>query len=285
LLEAVDLRFSYGGQGKPRPYDQRADSVINGVSLKIRRGALVGLLGPNGSGKTTLLRLLSGTLTPQHGVVTLDGVDLQSLPRAAVARRLAVVPQETHLAFDYTALEIVLMGRYPHLSAFEVEGPDDLAAAVHALEATGTRALADRAFQTLSGGEKQRVVIASALAQLDPAPTDRGSEDPRLHSRDPRLHSRDAPNRLLVLDEPTASLDLRYQIEVAALIEDLHEQHDITVLLSTHDLHFARRVCSEVVLLAEGRVLDSGAPDAVLTPESLANLYSIEASQAAPLLR
>ena len=270
MLEAVDLRFSYDRRRRRRETTPaHTPNVVDGVSLRIPRGALVGLLGPNGSGKTTLLRLLSGTLTPQHGRVRLDGEDLHSLPRAAVARRLAVVPQETHLAFDYTALEIVLMGRYPHLSAFEVEGPEDLAAAVHALEATGTSALADRAFQTLSGGEKQRVVIASALAQLDPA----------------RRHEGEAVNRLLVLDEPTASLDLRYQFEVAALIVNLHERHDITILLSTHDLHFARRVCSEIVLLAEGRVLDSGAPDAVLTPASLANLYGIDASQAAPLLQ
>jgi iron complex transport system ATP-binding protein len=263
LLEAVDLRFSY-----------RADSrrpIIDGVSLRIDRGGLVGLLGPNGSGKTTLLRLLSGTLTPHAGVVRLNGRDLRSIPRGALAQRLAVVPQETQLAFDYTALEIVLMGRYPHLGAFEVEGPADLACACRALDATGTRALADRQFQTLSGGEKQRVIIASALAQLDPAPRD-GS---------PALPSR---SRLLFLDEPTASLDLRYQIEVASLIGGLHDRHDITVLLSTHDLHFARTVCTAVVLLAAGRILDVGPPDEVLTADALADLYGIDAAVAAPLL-
>ena len=155
MLEAVDLRFSYEGRGRPRPdnRDERRPDVVDGVSLTIARGQLVGLLGPNGSGKTTLLRLLSGTLTPQHGVVRLDDDDLRALPRGALAKRMAVVPQETHLAFDYTALEIVLMGRYPHLSAFEVEGPADLASAWRALEATGTHHLGDRAFHTLSGGE------------------------------------------------------------------------------------------------------------------------------------
>ena len=275
MLEAVELRFSYEGRnkrpwgrGKPRPCKQ----VVDGVSLRIEHGALVGLLGPNGSGKTTLLRLLAGTLTPQHGTVRLDGHALAAMPRGSLAKRLAVVPQETQLAFDYTALEVVLMGRYPHLGAFEVEGPDDLASAYRALEATGTRALADRQFQTLSGGEKQRVIIASALAQLDPAPragTARGS----------------AQHRLLFLDEPTASLDLRYQLEVAALIGDLHERHDITVLLSTHDVHFARTVCAAIVLLADGRVLDYGPTPTVLTPESLGNLYGIDAGVAAPLLR
>ena len=273
MLEAVDLRFSYdAGSWRAEPSGSARRAIVDNVSLRIDRGGLVGLLGPNGSGKTTLLRLLSGTLTPQAGIVRLDGQSLRAIPRGALARRLAVVPQETQLAFDYTALEVVLMGRYPHLGAFEVEGPADLASAYRALDATGMHALADRQFQTLSGGEKQRVVIASALAQLDPAP--RGDAAPA-----------PAPGRLLFLDEPTASLDLRYQIEVASLIEDLHERHDITVLLSTHDLHFARTVCSAIVLLAGGRVLDVGTPDAVLTPDALADLYGIDAKLAAPLLR
>ena len=147
-----------------------ASGLVDGVSLEIARGALVGILGPNGSGKTTLLRLLAGTLTPDSGEVRLDGENLSRWPRAFVARRCAVVPQETHLAFDYSVLEIALMGRYPHLGAFEVETPRDIETALDALESTGTRHLADRGFQTLSGGEKQRVIIASALAQLDQTP-------------------------------------------------------------------------------------------------------------------
>src|SRR5213593_1979092 len=146
-------------------YDNRAQLVVDGVSLRVTRGAIVGLLGPNGSGKTTLLRLLSGTLTPDRGRVLLDGQPIAGLSRRDLARRIAVVPQETHSAFDYSALEIVLMGRYPHLGAFELEGASDLAIARDALAATGTSALESRAFATLSGGEKQRVVIASALAQ------------------------------------------------------------------------------------------------------------------------
>jgi iron complex transport system ATP-binding protein len=274
LLQAAELRFGYGRKPKaqgpgpkaqgPRPKESVARAsglVIDGVSLEIDRGALVGILGPNGSGKTTLLRILAGTLRPDSGVVRLDGEDLRRISRAALARRFAVVPQETQLAFEYTALEIALMGRYPHLGAFEVEGPEDVACALASLEATGTQHLADRPFQTLSGGEKQRVIIASALAQLDAG----------------GAPNREPDGRLLLLDEPTASLDLRYQVEVAALIRRLHDQQEIAILLSTHDLHFAAAVCTDIVLLREGRVLARGPVEEVLTPERLAVLYDLEA--------
>src|SRR6185436_9916129 len=156
MLRAIELTVAFG-----------AKRVLDRVSLDVPAGALVGVLGPNGSGKTTLLRVLAGTLPPQSGRVTLDGADISKLDRRSVARRVAVVPQDTHLAFDYTVLEVALMGRYPHLGSFEVEGPADFAAAEAALEATGTLDLAQRAYTTLSGGEKQRVIIASALSQLD----------------------------------------------------------------------------------------------------------------------
>jgi len=253
LLRAGDLRFGY----------TPARLVIDDVSLDLAEGTAVGILGPNGSGKTTLMRLLSGGLTPQTGVVRLDGVDLRSFRPTVLARRIAVVPQETSLAFDYTALEIVLMGRYPHLSAFEVEGPHDLAIADAALESTGTRALAERAFRSLSGGEKQRVIIASALAQT----------------------ANGEGAGLLFLDEPTASLDLRYQLEIGALVTKLRKERGITVLLSTHDLHFAASVCTEIVLLASGRVLARGTPTEILTPTSVGTLYGIDAAAAAPFVR
>jgi len=250
LLQADNVTFTYN---RPR---KTPGVVIDDASLEIERGTVVGILGPNGSGKTTLLRLLAGTLRPQRGVVRLDGEDLQRIPRAALARRFAVVAQETQLAFEYTALEIALMGRYPHLGAFEIEGPHDVSCALAALESTGTVPLADRPFQTLSGGEKQRVVIAAALAQLEPGPS--------------------AGDRVLLLDEPTASLDLRYQIEVAELVRRLHARHGITIVLSTHDLHFATAVCHEVVLLRAGRILSRGPVATVLTAERLAALYEVD---------
>ena len=290
LLRAVDLTVSYA-RGR-RPAHDRA--AIDGVSLEIARGSLVGILGPNGSGKTTLLRLLAGTLLPDAGRVQLDGTDVRRIPRAVLARRFAVVPQETQLTFEYTALEIALMGRYPHLGAFEIEGPGDLESAFRALDATGTRHLADRRFQTLSGGEKQRVVIASALAQLDQGPPmatsrpkqalgdctsaqlDQGSST----MPDARGAPPQPPGRVLLLDEPTASLDLRYQIEIGALIRRLHASHDVSIVLTTHDVHFARAVCDEVVLLRDGRVLARGPSADVLTMARLNELYGIDVSPA-----
>lgn len=266
FLSAGNLRFAYG---RPRGSASGGAPVIDDVSLQIGAGDMVGLLGPNGSGKTTLLRLLSGSLRPQGGHVLLDGGDLAAVSRRALARRVAVVPQETSLAFDYTVLEIVLMGRYPHLGTFEVEGPADLAAAMAALESTGTASLADRQFRTLSGGEKQRVVIASALAQLDvqaaPRPGSGGV-------------------RLLVLDEPTASLDLRYQFEVAALLHRIHDERGITILLSTHDLRFAAAVCARLVLLSGGRILADGRPPDVLTPALVGRLFGVDPALTTPIL-
>jgi iron complex transport system ATP-binding protein len=241
-------------------YDQTA--VVRGVSLVIPRDGFVGIIGPNGSGKTTLLRLLAGTLRPKRGALTLDGRPLAQQSRAALARRMAVVPQETHLAFEYTVLEVVLMGRYAHLGAFEVEGPHDIEIARQSLVATGTLHLQDREFSTLSGGEKQRVIIASALAQIS-APA-RTGQDPAV----------------LLLDEPTAALDLQYQLEVAALLSALHRGHALSIVISTHDLNFAASLCRTIVLLKEGQVLASGPVDDVLTPETIEELYGVEADVA-----
>lgn len=249
MLEAADVTFGY-----------RGTPIVESLSLRIEQGQLVGLLGPNGAGKTTLLGLLAGLLRPTRGVVRLDGRPLGRLARAVVARRLAVVPQETHLAFDYTVLEMALMGRYPHLGAFEIEGPDDLAIARAALASTGTDHLETRRFATLSGGEKQRVVIASALAQCGGASPAAG-ESPGL----------------LLLDEPTASLDLHFQIEVASLLTRLNRERGLTMLVSTHDLNLAASLCTGLVLIRDGRILASGPTANVLTADAVRLLYGMDA--------
>jgi iron complex transport system ATP-binding protein len=245
LLRADSVSFAYE-TGRPP-----TRLVLDAVHATVARGGIVGILGPNGSGKTTLLRLLAGTRRPTRGEVWLDETPLRRLSRRVVAQRIAVVPQETHLAFEYTVLEMVLMGRHPHLGLFELEGPGDWAIARDALAATGTAHLESRLFSTLSGGEKQRVVIASALAQSA---------------------------ETLLLDEPTASLDLGYQLEVATLLARLNRDRGVTVVISTHDLNLAATVCRELILLKDGRVLASGHTEDVLTPDHVRLLYGVDAT-------
>jgi iron complex transport system ATP-binding protein len=244
MLQATDVWFGYDEQ-KP---------VLRGVSLGVPAAGIVGILGPNGSGKTTLLRMLAGTRQPQRGSVTLDGTPLTRLSRGALARRMAVVPQETQLAFDYTVSEVAMMGRYPHLGPFEIEGPADLAVIEETLTSTGTLHLKDRLFATLSGGEKQRVVIAAALAQIF-----------------------QSESGVLLLDEPTASLDLGYQLEVASLLTQLHEQRRVAIVISTHDLGLAGTLCDSLMLIRDGLVIADGPADDVLTPGNVREVYGVEA--------
>ncbi|MGE0703520.1 MAG: ABC transporter ATP-binding protein [Vicinamibacterales bacterium] len=241
MLQADRLSFAYRATDTP---------VLDQVSLTVERGDLVGILGPNGSGKTTLLKVLAGSLSPTTGEVRLDRRPLTSWSRREIARRIAFVPQETFAPFDFSVLDIVLMGRFPHLGRFALEGPDDLAIARDALRATGTEAFEDRSFSTLSGGEKQRVVIASALAQSP---------------------------EMLLLDEPTASLDIGHQFDVQQLLGRLNRDHAVTMILSTHDLNFAAALCRRLVLLRGGRVLAAGPTPEVLTPEAVRALYDVDA--------
>jgi iron complex transport system ATP-binding protein len=243
VLETRDLSFAYGRGASAR-------RVLSGISLTIDRSTIVGLLGPNGSGKTTLLRLMSGILEPTAGSVHVDSEPISAVARRDLARRIAVVPQETRATFDFTALEMVLMGRYPHLGPFELEGPADVEIARAAMRSTGTGGLEDRLFATLSGGEKQRVVIAAALAQ---------SSD------------------MLLLDEPTTALDLRYQFEVLAVLKRLNEERGATLVVSTHDLNLAASICQRVVLLKNGCVLASGPTSETLTADSIRALYEVDA--------
>lgn len=243
MLEARSLTFSYD-TGRSRRL------VLDRVSFTVGRGRIVGLLGPNGSGKTTLLRLAAGMLAPQSGEVLLDGVPVGGMARRDLARRVAVVPQETHTTFDFSVVDMVLMGRYPHLRVFELEGPADLAIARDALAATGSLGLEARSFATLSGGEKQRVVIASALAQA---------------------------SDLLLLDEPTTALDLGYQFEIVTLLKRLNAERGTTMLVSTHDLNLAAAICDEMVLLKQGTVVADGPTADTLTAENVRRLYDVEA--------
>ena len=255
-LSADRLSYSYSQRVRLKPDTtsssaaQRSDTefALRDISVSVAPGSLTGLLGPNGCGKTTLLKLLSGVLKPELGSVRLGEREVRLLSARTIAQQIAVVPQETHPAFEFTVLEMVLMGRHPHLGAFQLEGPNDLAIAREALLATGTAHLAGRSYMTLSGGEKQRVVIASALAQKP---------------------------SVLLLDEPTASLDLGYQLEIASLLKQLNRERGVTMVLATHDLNLAAALCDTLVLVREGRVLMQGPTNDVLTSATVQQLYGV----------
>jgi ABC-type cobalamin/Fe3+-siderophores transport system ATPase subunit len=244
LLQARDLSFSY------RSKHAAGRRVLSGVSIDVQPGTIVGLLGPNGSGKTTLVRILAGMLRPDSGTVVLDGTPVAQMPRRELARRIAVVPQETHTTFDFSVIDMVLMGRYPHLGPFELEGRDDLEIAREALRVTGTSSLEARSFATLSGGEKQRVVIAGALAQA---------------------------SDFLLLDEPTTALDLGFQFDIASLLRGLNVERGTTMIVSTHDLNLAAALCKQIVLLKDGVVVAQGEISATLTAEHIRLLYDVDA--------
>lgn len=224
--------------------------VLENLSFEANRGDFIGLIGPNGSGKTTLLRSISSVLKPYVGTVFLDGRDVYSLKTKEVAKNVAVVPQDTSPStFLFSALEIVLMGRTPHLKWLESEGERDHAIAERAMKFTNTWHLADRLFTELSGGEKQRVIIARALTQ------------------EPKV---------LLLDEPTSHLDINYQVEILDLIKKLREERKLTIIAVFHDLNLAARYCDYLILLNQGEIESIGAPEAVLTPENIKRVYHAE---------
>jgi iron complex transport system ATP-binding protein len=205
-----------------------------------------GVLGPNSAGKTTLLRLLTRVVAPARGEVRLDGRPVRRLAHAELARQVAVVPQDAPRPFPFTVEQLVLMGRYPHGPGRFFETEDDRAHARAAMAATGVLELAALPLEQLSGGERQRAMLARALAQQP---------------------------RLLVLDEPTAHLDLRYQAETAALLQRVNAERGMTVLLVSHDLGLAAEVCDRLLLLGGGRVARVGTPAEVLRRDVLEAVF------------
>ncbi|HEU4783416.1 MAG TPA: ABC transporter ATP-binding protein [Ktedonobacterales bacterium] len=222
--------------------------VVRDVSFRLDAGEMVGLLGPNGAGKSTLLRLGAGTLHPGRGVVRLQGDDIHRLSRREVARRLAVAPQEFSVQFAYTVRQIVELGRMPHHDLLSMPHHEDARAIEAAIEAAGVEHLAERVFNDLSGGEKQRVIIALTLAQEAP---------------------------ILLLDEPTAHLDIHYQIEILELLRRLNAERKLTVLAALHDLNLAARYFPRLILFRETIVAD-GPPARVLDAEMLSSVYETQ---------
>src|SRR6266487_4200333 len=223
------------------------EPLLYNVHVQVQAGEMVGLLGPNGSGKTTLLRLLSGVYRPQHGRILLEGYDLLQWSRRTVARRIAVVPQELHMPFAFTVEQMVSLGRTPFVDFLGSLGERDKNMVKDALQAAAIESLADRIFNQLSGGERQRVMIAMALAQ------------------EPRL---------LLLDEPTSHLDIKFQIETLELVQRLNWERGVTVIAAMHDLNLAARYFPRLLLFQRGIVADAG-PAEVLEPGLLGRVYGI----------
>ncbi len=238
LLHAKDLRFAFDGASEP---------AVDGVSLRLGEGEVLAILGPNGAGKTTLLHLLNGILRPQSGQLYLEGQDLSARPRSQISRVVGLVPQFEHVAFEYSVEEYVLMGRAPHLGMLELPTPSDRRLAVESLNQLGLLALRHRSMLELSGGERQMVVLARALAQQA---------------------------RLLLMDEPLAHLDLSNKGRILGVIRQLSVA-GVTVVFTTHEPDMVQGVAQQVLLMREGRVVASGRTETVLTSETLSQTYGV----------
>jgi iron complex transport system ATP-binding protein len=219
--------------------------IVSGISLRVADGGFAGLLGPNGSGKSTILKAIYRVHRPVSGRVLVNGSDLHQMRPKLAARRVAVVAQENLVDFGFTVREMVMVGRTPHKGPFDRDDGDDWAIVQDAMDRTGCADLAGRTFLSLSGGEKQRVLIARALAQ--------GADH-------------------LILDEPTNHLDIRYQISVLELVAGL----GVTVLAALHDLNLAALFCDTVHVLAEGSLIAAGTPAEVITPEIVRAAYGAD---------
>lgn len=225
-------------------------TVLDSVSVAAESGELVGLVGPNGSGKTTLLRTISGALTPDRGRVRIDGDDVHAISSRAASQRVAVVPQDTSISFSFDVRRIVGMGRTAHRGRFESMTVEDRMAIENAMERTGTAQFAERSINAISGGERQRVLLARAIAQETPA---------------------------LLLDEPTASLDVNHGIETLQLVRSLVDD-GTAAIAAIHDLDLAARYCDSLVLLSDGDVVATGPPESVLTESTVSSTFDVRAA-------
>lgn len=248
--EVQALRFRY----QP-PSRGEANWVLDGLTFNVQAGEILGIVGPNGSGKTSLLKLLAKVLRPHDGGMALFGRDLGMMPQVEVARTVAFVPQESPQVFSFTVMETVLMGRYPHhrratwSAGFGWESAEDLSIADQAMQYTDLTHLAGRSVMDLSGGERQRCMIARALAQ--------------------------AP-QVLLLDEPTAFLDLQHQMEICAIVRRLKDERGLTVVLVSHDLNLASQYCDRILMLKAGALFRLGTPHDVMDADVLKAVYGCD---------
>jgi iron complex transport system ATP-binding protein len=223
--------------------------AVNKVSFQVDKGEFIGLIGPNGSGKSTILRSISRVIKPVQGTVSINGIDVSNFNTKELARQMAVVPEDTTVSFSFTVLDIVLMGRAPHLGRFELEREKDLVIARQAMRMTDTLYLEDRFIDELSSGEKQRVVIAQSLAQ------------------EPKI---------MLLDEPTAHLDINHEVEIFDLLKKLQAEIGMTIIIVSHDLNLAAQYCRRLILLKNGEIFKQGNPEEVITEDNIKSVYGIK---------
>ncbi|MZH03563.1 MAG: ABC transporter ATP-binding protein [Nitrospinae bacterium] len=224
-------------------------TVLKDLSLTVQEKDFIGLIGPNGSGKSTLLKIMGGILEPDSGSIQFKETPISRINKKQFAQSVSWIPQDHPMVFPFKVSEIVLMGRHPYLSPLSFESSEDFEISHRAMETTMTSQFADKYFNEISGGEKQRVMIASALAQN--------------------------PDMML-LDEPTAALDLKYQVQILKILKDLNTSHKMTLILAMHDLNLASRFCNRLVLLDKGQIARDGSPEQVLEKEILEKVYDVE---------
>ena len=238
-LETKGLSYTYVGY-----------PVLDDINLEVKEGEILGILGPNGCGKTTLLKNLNKNLSPKSGHILLDGDDLEEISKKDIARKVAVVPQTNEVHFSFTVRDIVSMGRMPFQGLMDGMSHSDEELVDRALERVGLSDYADRHINVMSGGERQRVIIARALAQTP---------------------------QILLMDEPTLHLDINTQFDVLDLVRDLSKKDGLTVVVVSHDLGMVARYCDRVLLIKDHRILALGTPEEVLTPENMESVFGVDA--------
>ena len=231
-------------------YDYSDKKVLESISFNVRPGEILGILGPNGCGKTTMLKNLNRNLSPHRGCVLLDGTDLEGMSKKDIARRIAAVPQSNEIRFAFTVREMVEMGRMPFQEAFRGASSEDERIVDEAMELTGLTEMSERLINTMSGGERQRVIIARAIAQSP---------------------------EIILMDEPTLHLDINMQFEVLDLVSDLARRKGLTVVIVSHDLPMVARYCDRMILVHGRTVYAEGTPEEVLTPGNMRTVFNIDA--------
>jgi len=238
-FEVKALRYDYGDH-----------LVLDGIDLPIIEGEIIGILGQNGCGKTTLLKNMNRNIQPLSGCIMLDGDDLQDLTKKEIASKIAAVPQTNEIHFAFTVRDIVAMGRMPFQSVMGGESAEDARLIDDAIEKTGLTAYKGRHINTMSGGERQRVIIARAIAQTP---------------------------KVLLMDEPTLHLDICMQIDVLKLVHSLSKQTGMTVVIVSHDLPLVSRYCDRIVMIHDHKIFAIGTPEEVLTPENMRTVFNVDA--------